>query len=98
MTRPPYDPATDSSHGDTPFDHPAFVRLEYWDPKRQHWKVGHAGISLLHPRRYVERLAVKGKVGRVIIVDTGEVLEADLPPCPHCEEPHPEPHNGTCLL
>lgn len=56
---------------------PTFSKLEYWNPETRQWVVGHAGINLLYPRRYVERLAAKGKIGRVTIIDTGEVIYGD---------------------
>jgi hypothetical protein len=51
---------------------PTFCKLEYLTTNG--WVVGHAGVNLLHPQRYIERLAARGKVGRVTIVDTGVVL------------------------
>jgi hypothetical protein len=53
---------------------PTFCRLELWNPAKTDWSVAHAGIALLHPERYVARLAAKGKTARVILVDTGEVI------------------------
>lgn len=102
---PDYDPETDTST-DGVFDHPAFCRLEYWNPVKQEWEHAHAGISLLHPRRYVERLVPKGKQGRVTILDgdlqpihvlTGPPV-AKYPTCSYCGDDHPEPHDGACLL
>lgn len=59
---------------------PQFCRLEYLN---QHgWWVGHSGINLLHPERYVERLAANGKVGRVVVIETGEIFEPDDIPDP----------------
>jgi hypothetical protein len=100
-------------------------RLEYLT--RKGWVVGHAGIALLHPDRYVERLTERGKFGRCTELDgmlqpTGKVhispnipedlsvLVADPPHriprmptdkdkrCDYCEDVHPAPWNGTCLL
>lgn len=45
---------------------PVLCRLEYLTPDG--WKVGHAGINLLHPERYVERLAERGKFGRATVL------------------------------
>lgn len=42
-------------------------RLEYLT--RKGWVVGHAGISLLDPGRYVERLTARGKFGRCTELD-----------------------------
>lgn len=42
-------------------------RLEYLT--RKGWVMGHAGINLLHPERYVERLTDRGKFGRCTVLD-----------------------------
>lgn len=42
-------------------------RLEYMT--RAGWVTGHAGIALLDPGRYVERLAANGKFGRALELD-----------------------------
>ena len=58
-------------------------RLEILTP--QGWWVSHAGIALLNPGRYVERLAARNKFGRATELDdrlqpTGTVWEpANLP-------------------
>lgn len=98
---------------------PTLVRLEYLTPTG--WALGHAGINLLHPERYVKRLEERGKFGRATelgpdLQPTGQVwVAADLPDpslltssettipelapeCPHCDERHRPPHNGSCLL
>jgi hypothetical protein len=82
-----------------------FCRLEYWVPSKGEWDVGHVGVNLLHPRRYAERLAARGKVGRVIVVDTGEVIQPLDPKepeaemlCNICETIHAAPYDGSCLL
>lgn len=79
------------------------TRLEYWDARLGDWVVGHAGVGLLHPERYSQRLAANGKVGRAIVVETGEVFQSvatpePQPTCLFCDERHPEPHDGGCLL
>lgn len=76
---------------------PTFCRLEYLGPDG--WTVGHEGVNLLYPERYPERLASNGKVGRVIIVDTGEVINSPLapPPCGLCGDVHSGPE-GMCLV
>ena len=43
-------------------------RLEYERPDGT-WALGHAGVALLHPEKYPERLAKKGKRGRVTVLD-----------------------------
>lgn len=70
---------------------PIFCRLEYLTPSG--WATGHAGVALLHPRRYVERLAGRGKIGRVTVLDTGEIIQLE---CEFCSKVHDRP--GTCLL
>lgn len=62
---------------------PTLVQLEYLT--RDGWVVGHKGIALLQPARYVERLAARGKVGRATALDdqlqpTGQVwAPSDVP-------------------
>lgn len=77
---------------------PTFVKLEYLTPKGW-W--GNTHVNLLHPHKYPIRLAANGKVGRVTIIETGEVIHGPLepPPCPHCDEQHlPLDVEGSCLL
>lgn len=76
---------------------PTLVRLEYRTPNG--WVIGHKGIALLHPGRYVERLAEKGKIGRAIALDdqlqpTGQVW-GGAPGCGLCAGDHQE---GRCLI
>ena len=80
-------------------------RLEYWDPRTNSWTVGHAGVPLLHPRRYCERMANGGKVARVTLTETGEVIQIlptpepeEVVSCDLCGSAHPLPHDGACLL
>lgn len=93
-------------------DGPYLCRLEYLT--RDGWQTGHKAIMLLHPDKYVERLTDKGKVGRVTILDTGQVIVSpDVPDpsrmvasdtqipqmlCPHCDAAHRPPFDGKCLL
>lgn len=78
---------------------PTFTRLEYWDPATGAWTLGHAGINLLHPDRYVQRLASNGKLGRATAVDTGEVWGPTVTRCAYCATDHPAtPQPGMCLL
>lgn len=56
-----------------PIPVPTHCRLECLEDGE--WRVWHHRIALLHPRRYVERLGAKGKVGRVILLDTGEIIQ-----------------------
>jgi len=46
---------------------PTLCRIEYLTPDG--WKVGHAGMNLLHPERYVERLPDRNKFGRATELD-----------------------------
>jgi hypothetical protein len=60
-------------------------RMEYLT--RKGWVVGHNGIALLHPERYVERLEANGKVGRAVALDdrlqpTGQTWEPKVIPDP----------------
>lgn len=76
-----------------------FCRLEYLTPDG--WVIGHAGVNLLHPERYVERLTARGKFGRCTIIDTGQVFESpNLPDpssiCRYCQSI--EHQSGECLL
>lgn len=60
------------------------------------WQVAHHGIDLLHPARYVERLADNGVTARVILLDTGEVItHGDAIMCGICGQGHSD---GSCLL
>lgn len=64
---------------------PTLCRLEYLT--RLGWVVGHAGINLLDPSRYVERLEAHGKVGRCTVLGpdlqpTGQVWVAKVIPDP----------------
>ena len=47
---------------------PTLVRLEYLTPGG--WVVGHKAMNLLHPARYVERLAARNKFGRATALDS----------------------------
>jgi hypothetical protein len=64
---------------------PTLCRLEYLTPSG--WVVGHAGMNLLDPGRYVERLATHNKFGRATELDeslqpTGKVWAPDNVPNP----------------
>lgn len=50
-------------------DFPTFVRIEYWNPVRQDWVTGHAGMNLMNPARYVQKLAERGTIARAIELD-----------------------------
>lgn len=77
-------------------DQPTFCRLELLTENG--WQVAHHGINLLHPDKYPERLAKNGKTGRVVIIETGEIINAGLTSCPYCDAPHAGPQDGTCLI
>ena len=56
------------------FDVPTFCRVEYWNPTLGDWTVGHAGINLMNPATYVQKLAKRGTIARAVEVDTGETV------------------------
>lgn len=58
-------------------DYPCFVRIEYWNHLTESWQVGHAGINLMDPAAYVNKLAKRGVLARAVNKDTGEVAEYD---------------------
>ena len=94
------------AEGGTPA--PELCRLEYWNPEKGEWEIGHHGVSLLYPHRYPERLKANGKVGRVHILDADmnvvETIQLEEPDentplhCRWCTKTHPVPHDGSCLL
>ena len=54
---------------------PEFVRIEYWNHAKGDWVKGHAGINLMDPQKYVQKVTDNGKaIARAIVVDTGEVM------------------------
>jgi len=55
-------------------DHPTFVRIEYWNQMTASWQTGHAGINLMNPATYVQKLAKKGVIARAVEVDTGQTV------------------------
>jgi len=55
-------------------DHPTFVQIEYWNPMTVSWEVGHAGINLINPAAYVQKLAKRGTIARAVEKDTGQVV------------------------
>lgn len=85
-----------------------FCKLEYWNPSTGEWEIGHAGVNLVHPDRYPDRLWKNGKLGRVTVYADGSITEVDRiicprqpkkqPSCDHCDLRHAEPHDGSCLL
>jgi len=38
------------------------------------WGTGHAGINLMNPAVYVQKLAKRGVIARAVEVDTGETV------------------------
>lgn len=38
------------------------------------WETGHAGINLMNPALYVQKLSKRGVVARAVEVDTGETV------------------------
>jgi hypothetical protein len=64
----------------TGLDDTYLVRLEYLTPAG--WAVGHSGLRLLHPAKYVERKQAKEKVARAVelgddMQPTGRVWEPE---------------------
>jgi len=55
-------------------DHPAFVRLDYWNPTTVDWEVGHAGTRLVNPALYIQKLRKRGVLARAVDKDTGETV------------------------
>jgi hypothetical protein len=52
-------------------DHPTFVTIEYWHQMTASWETGHAGINLMNPATYVQKLAKRGVIARAVEKDTG---------------------------
>ena len=55
-------------------DHPTFVRIDYWDPQSADWTVGHGGINLMNPAKYVHSLKSRGVIARAVDIDTGDMV------------------------
>lgn len=55
-------------------DHPTFCRIEYWNPMTRSWECGHAGINLMNPAAYVQKLLKRQVLARAVEVDTGETV------------------------
>ncbi|QCW51015.1 hypothetical protein FE634_12495 [Nocardioides dongxiaopingii] len=53
---------------------PFLARIEFWVEAEQRWHLAYAGINLLDPARYVDRLAAGGQIARATIL--GQHLEA----------------------
>lgn len=58
-------------------DSPVFVRIEYWSPLLGDWADGHAGINLMDPTTYLQKLAKRGTLARAVVVDTGETIYSE---------------------
>lgn len=56
---------------------PIFTQIDYWSPLTSSWEVGHAGINLLNPEAYVQKLAARGIIARAVNKDTGEIMYAE---------------------
>lgn len=50
------------------------VQIEYWNPQRGDWGVGHAGIDLRDPAVYVKKLKARNVIARAIDNETGETF------------------------
>lgn len=55
-------------------DHPTLVRIDYWNPLTVSWETGHAGINLMNPATYVQKLAKRGVIARAVDKETEEVV------------------------
>lgn len=55
-------------------EHPTFVKIEYWNPLTASWRTGHAGINLMNPAVYVQKLAKRGVIARAVDNQTGEIV------------------------
>lgn len=55
-------------------EHPTLCRIEYWYPGASDWKVGHSGVNLLNPAKYVKKLGENGHIARLIETETGNIL------------------------
>ena len=54
---------------------PEFVRIEYWNHVEGDWVTGHAGINLMDPQKYAQKVTDNGKaIARAVVVDTDEVI------------------------
>lgn len=54
---------------------PTFVAVEYWSAERAEWWVGHAGLNLMNPEKYVTGVTQKGKmIARAVEKDTGQIF------------------------
>lgn len=56
---------------------PTLVRMEYWNETERCWRVGHSGINLMDPQKYVDKMMERKVIGRAVVFDTGETLYAD---------------------
>lgn len=82
------------------------VELQVKSAETGNWVVTNPGVSLLYPDRYVERFTKKGKEARCLDPFTREIIagenQGQIAPreeaCPLCEEAHPQPWDGSCLL
>jgi len=52
------------------------------------WWIGHHGVELRDPESYARRLEARGV--------SVQVLPAE--PCRWCDEEHPPPYDGGCLI
>ncbi len=57
------------------YDFPEFCRVEYWSATQADWCVGHAGINLMNPEKYVTKVTARGDtIARAVVVDTGQII------------------------
>lgn len=55
-------------------NHPTFVEIQYWNEMTGSWSVGHAGINLMNPVTYVQKLMKRGVIASAVDKETGEVV------------------------
>lgn len=56
-----------------PIPVPTLCRIEYWNPDRGDWGVGHSGINLLDPATYVRKATTRGTLTRAVEADSGVI-------------------------
>jgi hypothetical protein len=59
------------------------------------WGLGHQGVGLRDPKRYLAKLAENGYTARLTDVETREVIAG---PCPVCGVVHSGAYDGSCLI
>lgn len=55
-------------------DAPGWVRIEYWNHMTASWETGHAGLRLMNPTTYIQKLAKNEVIARAVDLETGEIV------------------------